>query len=520
MGTNRDDFKSSTINLLRTRVASRCSNPECRVPTTGPKTDAAKVNNIGTAAHITAASPGGPRYDKNLSFEERRSINNAIWLCTNCSKKIDNDPDEYTVVLLKEWKKIAEDNAARELGKQLPDENYVVQSLAAAFSGQSDIFLPKLISNACEATSRALESLDPRFSVEASFTNGVSHFNIFAKQNVETQLSVDPSFKNEFYEKYTNFIDHGEKIEISSQALKIKGSPLLEKLQTNIKGKFKFSQSITKDVTIYVSLTSPDGSSKYSFDDFSGTASLGRKSITIHSNSLRGNIAMNMRLSYHDLALIGGDFTININFSKWNNKKLYELPYLNKLHQFYSYINQGWRFNLSLEVEGLHLFSGHCSDIKEQELFKQEYSHLNFIYMVREISKILGVSICYDDSYEYTSDYNMHVKDVYEILSSVVTLPGSKIKENAKCTLEAFEDLSNINELTSAEGKLMQIRIEQQEAEVISPFNQKIVLPRFSHTLTEVYPVINFDISKVCPGDLVEIEWKPSDKCIYKIETI
>lgn len=520
MGTNRDDFKSSTIISLRTRVASRCSNPDCRVPTTGPTTDAVKVNNIGTAAHITAASPGGPRYDETLSFEERRSINNAIWLCTNCSKGIDNDPDKYTIDILKEWKKIAEEKAAKELGKQLPDENYVIQSLAAACSGQSDIFLPKLISNACEATSRALESLDPRFSVRTSFANGVNHFEIFAKQNVETQLSVDPSFKKEFYKKYTNFIDHGEKISISSHVLKIKGSPLLEKLQTNIRGKFELSSNIQKDVIIYISLISPDGSSKYSFIDFSGTASLGNKSITINSDGLKGHIAINMRVSYEDFTPTGGTFTINVDFSKWNNKNLFELPYLNKIHQFYSNINQGWQFNFSLEFEGLHLLSGHCSDIKEQELFIQEYSHLNFIFMVREISRILGASLCYDDSFEYTSYFNMHVREIFEILSSGVINPGSKIKENARCTLEAFEDLSNINELAAAEGKLMQIRIEQQEAEVISPFNQKIVLPRFSHTLTEVFPVISFDVSRICSGDLVEIEWKPSDNCIYKIETI
>jgi len=95
--SNRDDFPKKVIEPLRARVNNRCSNPNCRVPTTGPTTDNEKVNNIGVAAHITAASPGGPRYDPSMRKEERKSIRNAIWLCSNCSIKIDRDPSKYSV---------------------------------------------------------------------------------------------------------------------------------------------------------------------------------------------------------------------------------------------------------------------------------------------------------------------------------------------------------------------------------------------------------------------------------------
>jgi hypothetical protein len=46
---------------------------------------------LGVAAHITAASPDGPRYDQNLSSEQRKSPDNGIWLCQNCAKLVDND---------------------------------------------------------------------------------------------------------------------------------------------------------------------------------------------------------------------------------------------------------------------------------------------------------------------------------------------------------------------------------------------------------------------------------------------
>ena len=117
----RDDFDVKTKETLAKRVGYWCSNPGCRKLTSGPRSDPEKVLNIGVAAHITAASEGGPRYDPSLTPEERRSVDNGIWLCQNCAKLVDNDVQRYTVVLLREWKERAEEAALREVeGVALP----------------------------------------------------------------------------------------------------------------------------------------------------------------------------------------------------------------------------------------------------------------------------------------------------------------------------------------------------------------------------------------------------------------
>ena len=49
----RDDFPQRIITKLRGRVAHRCSNPDCRVPTSGPHhEDPEKSISVGEAAHI------------------------------------------------------------------------------------------------------------------------------------------------------------------------------------------------------------------------------------------------------------------------------------------------------------------------------------------------------------------------------------------------------------------------------------------------------------------------------------
>jgi hypothetical protein len=74
----RDDFPQKTKETLAKRVAYHCSNPECKMLTIGPNSDKDKASNIGVAAHITAASEGGPRYDTSITSEQRASINNGI----------------------------------------------------------------------------------------------------------------------------------------------------------------------------------------------------------------------------------------------------------------------------------------------------------------------------------------------------------------------------------------------------------------------------------------------------------
>jgi hypothetical protein len=107
----RDDFSQRTIETLANRVGNRCSNPECGQVTSGPHTEDEKAVNIGVAAHITAASPGGARYDPSLSAKQRQAITNDIWLRQSCSKLVDSDESRYPIPLLKIWKKAAEDRS-------------------------------------------------------------------------------------------------------------------------------------------------------------------------------------------------------------------------------------------------------------------------------------------------------------------------------------------------------------------------------------------------------------------------
>jgi tetratricopeptide (TPR) repeat protein len=117
--STRDEFKNTVVRNLANRSGNRCSNPDCRRETSGPAISTDKSINIGVAAHITAAAPGGPRFDSQLPPFQRSAGTNGIWLCQTCAKLIDSDVTQFTTSLLLEWKLSAERRA--ELRLQTPE---------------------------------------------------------------------------------------------------------------------------------------------------------------------------------------------------------------------------------------------------------------------------------------------------------------------------------------------------------------------------------------------------------------
>lgn len=113
----RDDFSQGIKEILAKRVAYLCSNPDCMVQTVGPNSDESKHTNLGVAAHITAAAPGGKRYDPTLTADGRKSPDNGIWLCQTCAKLIDSDEPAYSVFQIKDWKRKSEEDASKNLGQ-------------------------------------------------------------------------------------------------------------------------------------------------------------------------------------------------------------------------------------------------------------------------------------------------------------------------------------------------------------------------------------------------------------------
>jgi len=117
--SSRDEFRERTKHAVALRAGYLCSFDGCGRPTVGPSEESTEsVTLIGKAAHISAAASGrgSRRYRSEMTIEQRKHIDNAIWLCADHADLIDRDEVKYTIEALQEMKRLheaAQANAAQ-----------------------------------------------------------------------------------------------------------------------------------------------------------------------------------------------------------------------------------------------------------------------------------------------------------------------------------------------------------------------------------------------------------------------
>ena len=130
-------FNPTKVRQIAELAGYICTNPPCKKLTIAPsKFLPEKIINIGEAAHINGNKPSSARFEK-VSGDYIESIENGIWLCRNCHKKIDaNKGIDYKVETLKSWKTEHSELLRENLGepinlflKNLWISNYVRRNL-------------------------------------------------------------------------------------------------------------------------------------------------------------------------------------------------------------------------------------------------------------------------------------------------------------------------------------------------------------------------------------------------------
>ena len=94
--------KSNTkeeIRALFSRTGNQCAFPGCVHPLVEDDDQF-----VAQVCHIEAAEEGGPRYNQNMTDEDRKSTKNLIVLCYRHHVNIDSDTDLYTVKCLQDMK--------------------------------------------------------------------------------------------------------------------------------------------------------------------------------------------------------------------------------------------------------------------------------------------------------------------------------------------------------------------------------------------------------------------------------
>ena len=86
-------ISSTDLKKLCLRSGNRCAFPGCNDILIVDKTDKDGESIVGEMAHIKGEKPNAPRYDHNMSDEERNGYSNRILLCRKHHKIIDDQWD-------------------------------------------------------------------------------------------------------------------------------------------------------------------------------------------------------------------------------------------------------------------------------------------------------------------------------------------------------------------------------------------------------------------------------------------
>ncbi|MFC0604656.1 hypothetical protein [Winogradskyella pulchriflava] len=104
-----------THKILWGKSGNRCSFPDCKVELVMDESESDNPSVVGQEAHIVGKKIKGPRGNSSMPIEDRDKYDNLILLCSIHHKLIDDQPNNYTVVKLTEFKKNHEEWVSKNL---------------------------------------------------------------------------------------------------------------------------------------------------------------------------------------------------------------------------------------------------------------------------------------------------------------------------------------------------------------------------------------------------------------------
>jgi hypothetical protein len=509
---SRDNFSPKVVARLKERVAHRCSNPDCRVPTTGPGDDPLAVANIGKAAHIAAAATGGPRYDASMTPELRSSISNGIWLCSNCATKIDVDALPYPSTLLHEWKKQAEQTADAQKGKPQPRAEDARMQLVAALTGTTPKFTRTAIQNTHEAVQQVLHALDPRLSVETTYSNNTTNYIIRAREQVKFKITIPTPLVKEWGAGLQSLLDHGREAKLSATGVRMTGSPLLERLfdTAGIDGPQITISGPKRKAVQKLRLTDPSSGLTEQFDDVHGGISFGRQSMTFDGVACGGVliISFTMQMAEADRK---PTFTLAFDFKSWDGLHVQRLPHFEKMERFVQRLRAGWRTDVELEIEGAWILRGGANLPPASATLASVEGAFEYIAMLRKIAQHLSTPIVFAHDRPISWEEFVQASDVMQTIEGKRVFRRADMNSSPTTTVTA--EGGNIRELISS-GNPDFLIVWVDEGGEFDAFGQTLALPDCETQLHGFRPKLvqaGLNVAAVKDGDAVPIELEPTE---------
>jgi hypothetical protein len=503
---SRDEFTKKTKDILAKRTGYKCSNPDCRATTVGANHGDDKYHSIGKAAHIAAASENGPRFDKNMTPQQRKSPENGIWLCGPCHDKVDSDHYYYIKEKLLEWKKRAESDSSKEVGQKLSGQADAVNQLTMALTGLGSSFIPSAVSNVHSAIKKVLEGMDKKFEIQTEYDGHRTLISLAANQNVPLNLSFKRRHEDHF-ESFKRLVENGEDFQVSTEDVIFTGSRLFEEIVKGQVGQITLSaEKIAATVRVFAKHRK--SGEKVSFYDINGDIQLGGKKFKFCGSACDElfQLSLTRAIAAEDKNV---DFNLLINATLWEGKDIRYLPYLPRFYEFFSCLTDGYDLFVTMELEGLDVLSAGFGEDDKPIRFNDIYYMLSYINLCSTVAKRLNVFVPYPLKYEYSQDDFSRIENVLKILDGEVKFSKNEVLKNPRITVSFPSD--NFETALTQMRNSNSIKLAPPDQEYLFVFNKKILLPPksycfYNHKINLVKKVKERDEWFACDIEIVRTD--------------
>lgn len=240
----RHDFSKPTRLLLMQMAGGMCSKPGCGIHTGGSNAEQTSHAWVHNVAHICSAAPGvgAARYDPDQTEAERKSHENGIWLCANHATIIDSDEKNYSVELLKSWKRQAQRRSNEMLGQPSFSLNELNRAIHAAVGHHKSYEITHesgpLVIESLNAYQARLSELDDRFHVKVTASSESMVSEISAREGhapIITMVFNDDAAESA-HTAWQTMLENGKSFSIPTSDFEFKGSKLFESLNGEREG--------------------------------------------------------------------------------------------------------------------------------------------------------------------------------------------------------------------------------------------------------------------------------------------
>lgn len=470
-----------------------------------------KFNSIGKAAHISAAAPGGARYDTSMTHAQRSCISNGIWLCANCADKIDRDSQRYSVSLLHDWKQQAEILTRSELGKPLPSKRelaiYKAKALGDHVGSQS---ISELIATVHQIGKREIENIDPRFTADISVDQHGTRIALNPYEPVGLKLCLPPGLAPLFNEQLSNLFKHGYPLEIRGPGIRIEGTPLFGDPSTQ-PIKLAIDTHFKRDALQRLNWIDTN-SGKPMAAEIVGKIVGGTESFTF-SGSLFGGLyectfQVPMTQSSTQILATSGRLT----FEPWVGQSIRHLPHFDRYHSLCVAIDLGREIDSSLEIGGRDLIRCSSLTLMAPDEVKDVLGLLTYLSRARDILEIFAT----DATFRVTPiprEEALVVEDIWLWTCHMKTLHGKQLGEPSATIIPDAEAAVEMLKALIQSGEPQLFRIEQEFSEPLSIMGQRLPDMKVSIVFTSTMFRIVEPISDIRVGQPFKLYLSPTEEC-------